>query len=68
MKDDGSEFEWISSSLFQVMLASQPVDVFLIKFADQFLIRDFLDWPDSLPAYILNRVVWDTQDLSYLTV
>ena len=59
MKDGGSEFEWISRSEFQVMLASQPVDVFLIKFADQFLVRDFLDWLDSLPAYILHRVVWD---------
>ena len=59
MKEDGSPVESVPRHKFQVRLASQPVDVFFIDFVDEFLIRNFLDWHDSLPADMLDRVVGD---------
>ena len=59
MKEDGSPVESVPRHKFQVRLASQPVDVLLVKSVDEFLIRDFLDWHDSLPADMLDRVVGD---------
>ena len=57
MKESGSPFESKSRHKFQGLIARQPVDVFLVKFEDEFLWRDFPGWLDSFPADMLDRVV-----------
>ena len=59
MEEGGSPFESKSRPKLQGLITRQVVDVFLIKFVFELLLRDFFGWLDCFPADMLDRVVWD---------